>query len=124
MSACFVSEAILVIVRNEFLLCFFVTAASKILESCVPIDERRLGFVDLLLLASLESDAGSSMAAMSSLIVLSMFQDQTYCANEGDICRTQSETIAGKARTVTLAGGDTSAAQVFPERKLRPWSDQ
>ena len=97
-SACFVSEAILVIVRDEFLLCFFVSAASKILESCVPIDERRLGFVDLLLLASLESDAGSSMAALSSLIVLSMFQDQTYCANEEDICRTQSETIAGKGK--------------------------
>ena len=43
----FVSEV--VIVRNEFLLCFFVTAA-RIPESCVPIDERRLDFVGLLLL--------------------------------------------------------------------------
>ena len=97
-SACFVSEAILVIVRDEFLLCFFVTAAGKILESCAPIDERRLGFVDLLLSASLESDAGSSMATLSSLIARLMFQDQTYCANEEDICRTRSETIAGKGK--------------------------
>ena len=101
----------MVIVRDEFLLCFFVSAASKILESCVPIDERRLGFVDLLLSASLESDAGSSMATLSSLIARLMFQDQTYCANE-DNCRTQSETIAGKANKASTV--------YFPERKLRP----
>ena len=90
-----VSETILVIVTDEFLLCFFVTA-SKIFESCVPIDERLLVVVDFFLLASLKSDAGSSMATLSSLIVLVMFQDQTYCATE-DICRTQSETSAANA---------------------------
>lgn len=68
----FVSEV--VIVRNEFLLCFFVTAA-RIPDSCVPIDERRLVFVGLPLLTSLISDAGSTMITLSSLIVLLMFQD-------------------------------------------------
>ena len=114
-SACFVvSEATLVIVRDEFLLCFFVTAASKILESCVPSDERLLGFVDLLLLASLENDAWSSIATLSSLIVLVMFQDQTYCtetlraycANEEDICRTQSETLPAKASSGQMPRSD------------------
>ena len=70
----FVSEAIRVIVRNEFLRCFFVTAA-RIPDSCVPIDERRLVFVGLPLLTSLISDAGSTMITLSSLIVLLMFQD-------------------------------------------------